>query len=90
MSNPFEGAVDAIRSIREELSGLSLDTAEFPVINNPLMPSILAPRTIPNIEPRTLPTVNANLINAAGQPNTLNTLSGLTTNQKIDILFGKG
>ena len=90
MANPFEGAAEAIAGIYEQLATIPLNAAEFPVINNPLMPSILAPRTIPNIEPRTLPTVNANLINAAGQPNTLNTLSGLTTNQKIDILFGKG
>ena len=39
--NPYESAADVIGSIREQLSGLSLNTPEFPVINNPLMPSIM-------------------------------------------------
>ena len=41
MADPFERAVNVIDSIRDQLSNLSLNAAEFPVINNPLMPSIM-------------------------------------------------
>jgi len=86
-SNPLILAGPAIDSIRRQLFGLSLDSPEFPRITNPLMPSIMDQRTLPSIGPETLnaPGINTNTVNAAGQTNTL---SGLTTQQKIDILFG--
>jgi len=89
-ANPYESAAEVISSIREQLSGLSLNAPEFPVINNPLMPSIMDQRTLPNINtgtPLNLPSVSANTLTNQGG---VNTLSGLTNQQKIDILFGKG
>ena len=53
------------------------------------MPSIMDQRTIPNVDMSSLnlPSVSANTVTATGQTNTL---AGLTTQQKIDILFGQG
>ena len=103
VSNPYRSAASAINSIRRELSRLSLDSPEFPVINNPLMPSIMDQRTIPD-----LPSLDANLVGAevgkgtiqnTGQVNAASMFpfgggnipyNRLTTQQKIDILFGQG
>ena len=88
--NPYELAVGAIDSIRDQLSNLSLNAAEFPTINNPLMPSIMDQRMLPNINtgtPLNLPSVSANVVGAQAGNIPYN---NLTTSQKIDILFGKG
>jgi hypothetical protein len=90
MPDPFEKAVNVIDSIRDQLSGLSLNAAEFPVINNPLMPSIMDQRMLPNINtgtPMNLPSVSANTLTNQGGANQF---SNLTSQQKIDILFGQG
>ena len=90
MADPFERAVNVIDSIRDQLSNLSLNAAEFPVINNPLMPSIMDQRTLPNINtgtPMNLPSVSANVVGAQGGNIPYNRL---TSSQKLDILFGKG
>ena len=88
--NPYELAADTISSIRDQLSGLSLDAAEFPVINNPLMPSIMDQRTLPNINtgtPMNLPSVSANVVGAQTGKIPYNQM---TSEQKLNILFGKG
>jgi hypothetical protein len=54
-SNPYDIAADAINSISEELSGVSLSDPEFPLIENPLVPMNLG-TTLPNIGSETLPT----------------------------------
>jgi hypothetical protein len=46
-TNPMISAGPVINSIRRQLFGLSLDSPEFPRIDNPLMPSIMDQRTIP-------------------------------------------
>ena len=87
--NPYESAADVIGSIREQLSGLSLNAPEFPVINNPLMPSIMDQRTLPNINtgtPMNLPSVSANVVGAQTGNIPYNRL---TSSQKLDILFGR-
>jgi len=89
-SNPYESAAETINSIRDQLSGLSLNAAEFPTINNPLMPNILDQRMLPNINtgtPLNLPSVSANTLTNQGGANQF---SNLTSQQKIDILFGQG
>ena len=89
-SNPFEAASSVINSIRDQLSGLSLNAAEFPVINNPLMPSIMDQRTLPNINTGTalnLPSVSANVVGAQTGNIPYNQM---TSQQKLNILFGKG
>ena len=56
------------------------------------MPSIMDQRMLPNINtgtPMNLPSVSANLINTAGQTGNIN-YNQLTTQQKIDRLFGRG
>ena len=87
-SNPYLDASSAINDIRAELSGISLDEAEFPNIENPLVPMNLG-TTLPNIGAETLnaPPVNANV--AANQAGNI-PYNQLTTSQKIDILFGQG
>ena len=90
MPNPYEKAVNVIESIKDQLSGLSLNAAEFPVIDNPLMPSIMDQRTLPNINtgtPLNLPSVSANVLGAQTGNIPYNQL---TSSQKLDILFGKG
>ena len=88
--NPFETASSVIDSIRDELSNLSLNDAEFPIIDNPLMPSIMDQQTLPNINtgtPLNLPSVSANVVGAQTGNIPYNQL---TSTQKLDILFGKG
>ena len=87
-SNPYDNAADAINSIRDQLQGVSLSDPEFPLIDNPLVPMNLG-TTIPNIQTGALnlPSVSANTLTNQGGTNQF---SNLTTNQKIDILFGKG
>ena len=90
MANPYESAADTIGSISEQLSGLSLNAAEFPTINNPLMPSIMDQRMLPNINtgtPLNLPSVSANVVGAQTGNIPYNQM---TSQQKLNILFGKG
>jgi hypothetical protein len=90
MPDPFERAVNVIDSIRDQLSNLSLNAAEFPVINNPLMPSIMDQQTLPNINtgtPLNLPSVSANVVGAQTGNIPYNQM---TSQQKLNILFGKG
>jgi hypothetical protein len=107
VTNPMITASRVINSIRRQLFGLSLDAPEFPNITNPLMPSIMDQRTIPNIETGALnlPSVDANLVGKGtiqntGQVNAASMIpqfgggnipyNQLTTQQKLDILFGQG
>jgi len=90
MPNPYESAADTISSIRDQLSELSLNAAEFPIINNPLMPSIMDQRMLPNINtgtPLNLPSVSANVVGAQTGNIPYNQM---TSQQKLNILFGKG
>ena len=88
VSNPLDAAEPVIAEIQAQLAELPLNTPNFPDIANPMMPSIMDQGMLPNInmDALNLPGVNANLIDTAGQTNTL---SGLTTQQKIDRLFGR-
>jgi len=89
--NPLYKAYAAIEKIDNQLSTLTLDEL-FPDIQNPLIPMGLGmPFTTPGgdtnaLSSLNLPGVNPQAVNAAGQANTL---SGLTNQQKIDILFGR-
>ena len=64
----------------------------FPDIQNPLVPMGLGlPFTTPGgdtnaLSSLNLPSINPQAVNSGGQTNTL---SGLTNQQKIDILFGR-
>ena len=81
-----------IDSIRDELSGLSLNAAEFPIIDNPLMPSIMDQGMLPNINtgtPLNLPSVSANVVGAQTGNIPYNQMTSPSTT-KTNILFGKG
>ena len=86
-SNPYLDAASAINDIRAQLSGLSLDEPAFPNIENPLVPMDMG-TTLPSIGPNTLnlPSVSANTVRNTGS---IPPLNQLTTQQKLDILFGR-
>jgi len=88
VSNPLDAAESVIAEIQAQLSELPLNTPNFPNIENPLLPSG-DQRMLPNINMSSLnlPSLNPQAVNAAGRTTTL---SGLTTQQKIDRLFGQG
>jgi len=89
--NPLYKAYAAIEKIDNQLSTLTLDEL-FPDIQNPLVPMGLGlPFTTPGgdtnaLSSLNLPSINPQAVNSGGQTNTL---SGLTNQQKIDILFGR-
>ena len=88
VSNPLDAAEPVIAEIQAQLAELPLNTPNFPNIENPMMPSVTDQGMLPNINMSSLnlPGINPQAVNAAGQTNTL---SGLTNQQKIDILFGR-
>lgn len=89
VANPLDAAYDAIADIEAQLSDLSLDNL-FPDITNPLIPMGLGmPFTTPGGDTGALnlPSVNPQaLTNQGGNIN----YNQLTTQQKIDRLFGQG
>ena len=91
MANPFEEAGDAIAGIYEQLTTLSLDAPAFPNIENPLVPMNLG-TTLPNIGAETLPTsgISPNIVAGGGGGGFGNIpFNQMTTEQKLDILFGR-
>ena len=86
-NNPYDDASDAINDIREQLTGVSLSDPEFPLIENPLVPMNLG-TTLPNIGSETLPTGGLVPQTVTNQGRNLN-LNQMTTQQKLDILFGR-
>ena len=91
-SNPYESAADTISSIRDQLSNLSLNAAEFPVIDNPLMPSIMDQQTIPNIQTGALnlPGVSANTVTNQGGNIPYNQMTDVQKSAYYNQLFGRG
>jgi hypothetical protein len=67
------------------MADLSLTLSEFPVFANPLQPIMqdtpLGPTTL------NLPNINAEAVSAQVQGSNYNSL---TTQQKLDLLFGRG
>jgi hypothetical protein len=83
MSNPLIEAYPAMNQIRNELSRLSLDLPELPLIENPLLPIMQdTPITPTSLN---LPNIDANLVS---QQMNMSNYNNLTTQQKIDLLFG--
>ena len=83
MGNPYEDASDAISELRQLMSEVSLSLSEFPVFENPLLPIMqdtpLGPTTL------NLPNIDAEAVSAQVQGSNYN---NLTTQQKLDLLFG--
>ena len=83
--NPLEKAWDAIADLQEKMAETSLALPELPVFENPLLPIMQdTPITPTSLN---LPTINAGLVSQQVQGNNYNRL---TTQQKLDILFGRG
>jgi len=83
-ANPYEDAASVIDQIQGELSSLSLDEAEMPFIENPLLPvvesnPITGANTIPNLGQVTQAQMS--------QSNNPNNYYSLTNDQKREKLF---
>ncbi len=85
LSNPLDSALQAIGELESKMADLSLELPEFPVFANPLQPIMqdtpLGPTTL------NLPSINNEVVSAQVQGSNYN---NLTTQQKLDLLFGRG
>ncbi len=85
VANPYDSAVDVIAELESQFADLSLELPEFPVFANPLQPIMqdtpLGPTTL------NLPSINNEVVSAQVQGSNYN---NLTTQQKLDLLFGRG
>jgi hypothetical protein len=81
--DPLEAAGETIANLEAQFSNVSLTLPEFPVFENPLRPIMqdtpLGPTTL------NLPSIDANAVSAQVQGGNFSTL---TTQQKLDLLFG--
>jgi hypothetical protein len=85
LSNPYEEAQDAIDSIYDQLSEVTLDEPFFPSIDNPLMPIMEdTPITPTSLN---LPQIDQSVLT---QTQVANQFSNLTMDQKIRLLFPNG
>jgi hypothetical protein len=88
VANPLDAAYDIISDLENEFSDLSLDNL-FPDIQNPLTPSIMDTGPIPGLNtgtPLNTPGVNPQVFTNQGGNIPYNQM---TTQQKIDRLFGR-
>ena len=84
-ANPFEEAASTISQIEQELADISLEEPELPFIENPLLPTA-AENTITGPNTLNLPGVDQQILAGSVQNNSL---QGLSTAQKLSILFGR-
>jgi len=82
-SDPFEQAVSALDSLQQQMDSLSLSLPEFPVFENPLLPIMQDTPITPTA--LNLPNIDTNLVS---QQMNMGDYNRLTTQQKIDLLFG--
>jgi len=88
--NPFEEAADVITEIQSELADLSLEEANFPFIENPLLPKVQSnpvSGAMAGNNTLNLPGVNQQIMT---QSVAANQFSNLTMDQKIRLLFPNG
>ena len=85
IANPLDAAYDIISDIESQLSDASLDDL-FPDISNPLTPRIMEPQTITQPGTLNMPGVNPQAFTNQGGNIPYN---NLTSQQKLDILFGR-
>jgi len=85
VTNPLDSANDAIADLQAQFSEVNLGLPEFPVFQNPLQPIMqdtpMGPTTL------NMPNINAELVSSQVQGGNYN---NMTTQQKLDILFGRG
>ena len=84
-ANPFDAAADVISELEGRMADVNLNLPEFPVFQNPLQPIMqdtpMGPTTL------NMPNINAELVSSQVQGGNYN---NMTTQQKLDILFGRG
>ena len=83
--NPLEIAEGFIADIQNQMRNVSLLETDFPVIENPLLP--ITQDTPATPQTLNLPSIDANIVN---NPGAAGSFSGLTTEQKLRILFPTG
>ena len=85
IADPLDAASSVIQDIQSEMRNISLSEVEFPVFENPLLPiledTLATPQTL------NLPSIDSNIIN---NPGAAGNFSGLTTADKLRILFPQG
>jgi hypothetical protein len=85
IANPFDEAADTISELEGEFANLSLNLTEFPVFENPLQPIMQDTPVTPTS--LNLPSINNEVVSAQVQGSNF---KNLTTQQKLDLLFGRG
>ena len=90
LPNPYREAATTINSLARQFSRLSLNEPAFPNVENPLMP-MDAGTPLPTLGSLNLPSVDQETLTAqgGGAGGTI-PFNQMTTEQKIDILFGRG
>ena len=78
-------AAPVLAEIQAKMADVSLNEIEFPLFENPLFP--IAQDTPATPQTLNLPGIDANIIN---NPNAAGTFSGLSTAEKLRILFPTG
>jgi hypothetical protein len=85
VANPLDAALDTILQLQSRMREVSLQSVEFPVFENPLLPIMQdTPATPTSLN---LPSIDANIVN---NPGAAGSFSNLTTEQKLRILFPQG
>jgi hypothetical protein len=84
-TSPLDDAQSAIQTIQNEMRKVSLEEPQFPFIENPLLPIMQDTPATPTT--LNLPNIDANIVN---NPGAAGSFSNLTTQQKLEILFGRG
>jgi hypothetical protein len=85
IADPLDTAASVIQDIQSKMRDVSLTDVEFPVFENPLLP--IMEDTLATPTSLNLPSIDANIVN---NPGAAGSFSGLTTEQKLRILFPTG
>ena len=85
VTNPLTEALPVISQLSAEMRNVSLDEPQFPLFENPLFP--ISQDTPATPQTLNLPGIDANILNS---PNAAGSFSGLSTADKLRILFPQG
>ena len=85
VTNPLTEALPVISQLSAEMRNVSLDEPQFPLFENPLFP--ISQDTPATPQTLNLPGIDANILNT---PNAAGSFSGLSTADKLRILFPQG
>ena len=83
MADPLDKAWNVIGALQNEMASFSLELPELPALENPLLPIMQDTPVTPTS--LNLPNINTNLVS---QQVSGSNYKNLTTQQKIDLLFG--